>query len=208
MARDAQDNHALRLRRSESWSERAKLFYEDNDPDTAFLFYWISFNALYAQDNPGEKDAIERRLQTEFINLLQKLDQDGTLYKFAWSEWSQSIRNLLDNKFIFGPYWKEIRTHVEVSRWQEQLKHDEQKAKASLNQQGSVTRLLGAVFNRLNVLRNQLAHGSATYQGSVNRQQVKTGARFMNLILPIFQEIFRSNPTHDWGDPPYPPQER
>lgn len=208
MANDAQDNHALRLRRSKSWSDQAKLFYDGEDPDTAFLFYWISFNALYAKQKSVDEDALERQLHREFISDIHQFDSSEKLYNFAWMEASQPIRNLLDNQFIYGPYWREVQENPEVSNWRDQLRHDEQKALRALKNKQTVTRLFCAVFDRLNVLRNQLAHGSATYQGSVNRQQVKTGAMFMHGLIPIFQNIFQSQPDHDWGEPPYPPQER
>ena len=41
----------LRLRRSTSWLFRAETAMRDanGDPDAAFIFLWIAFNALYAE---------------------------------------------------------------------------------------------------------------------------------------------------------------
>lgn len=201
-------NFGLRARRSESWSEHAQESMANEDFDSAFLFYWIAFNALYADEEMigGEKN--ERDFQKEFIAKIHHLDkQDGDLYEFLWAEYSNSIRNLLDNKFIFGRYWRDIKEHPEDSDWAKEMHYASQSALRALRNEGSVGKLLNIVFDRLHVLRNQLAHGSSTYGGSVNREQVTTGATFMHKIVPIIQQIFRKHPDEDWGVPLYPPQE-
>ena len=54
------------------------------------------------------------------------------------------------------------------------------------------------------VLRNQLIHGGATWNSSVNRSQVKDGAALLGVLLPIFIDILMDNPGNDWGRPYYP----
>mgnify|MGYP001439560312 FL=1 len=54
------------------------------------------------------------------------------------------------------------------------------------------------------MLRNQLIHGGATWGSSVNRQQVKDGARILEFLLPLFLEVMMGNPDEDWGNPSYP----
>ena len=205
---EERNNHSLRLHRSESWSDRAQRFYDEDDPDSAFLFYWIAFNALYSMNHMGDEDTVEKQVQRDFITAVHHLDIRGRLYDFAWEKTSDSIRNLLNNAFIYGPYWREVNEKPDESHWQARLRADGKRALQALREQGSVNELLARLFDRLNVLRNQLAHGSATYHGSVNREQVKTGASFLHGIMPIFQDIFREHPDEDWGEPPYPPQEK
>ena len=55
-------------------------------------------------------------------------------------------------------------------------------------------RLLTVVFDRLYVLRNQLVHGGATWNSSVNRSQVKDGAAVLGWMLPLFIDIMMDNP--------------
>lgn len=199
----------LRMRRSESWSGHANDSIAREDYDSAFLFYWIAFNALYSDERMIEIDRSERKLQKEFIEKIHRFDkQNGNLYKFLWDEYSNSVRNLLDNQYIFGQYWREINENPEESAWADEMRSANQSALRLMKDGGSVARMLNIVFSRLNVLRNQMAHGSSTYGGSVNRDQVKTGAVFMHKVVPIFQQIFRENPHADWGTPPYPPQDR
>lgn len=202
-------NFGLRIHRSESWSTHANDSMSEEDFDSAFLFYWIAFNALYSDESSIDIDRSERALQREFIEKIHRCDtQHGYLYKFLWSEYSNSIRNLLSNEFIFGRYWADIKENPEESQWAEKMRSASHAALQSLKDEGSVTKLLSIVFDRLNVLRNQLAHGSSTYRGRLNRDQVKAGATFMHKVVPIFQLIFSENPTEDWGVPPYPPQNR
>ncbi|MCE2406595.1 MAG: hypothetical protein J4G19_03700 [Pseudomonadales bacterium] len=202
-------NFGLRERRSNSWSEQAQKLMAEDDFDGAFLFYWIAFNALYSDERTIEYETGERDAQIQFIKKIHKLDRNhGRLYDIFWAEFPNTIRVLLSNRFIYGRYWREIRESEEESHWAEQMRSASQSAMRSLKTKGSAARGLGIVFERLNVLRNQLAHGSSTYGGSLNREQVKTGAMFMHKIVPIFQDIFRENPETDWGVPPYPPQNR
>ena len=209
-------NFGLRMRRSESWSDRANDLMSDEDYDGAFLFYWIAFNALYSKEstisintNERETRITDRQLQSQFIEKIHRFDKkEGRLYSFVWNEYSNSIRNLLDNKYIFGPYWQDIQENPEESAWADEMRYVNQSALRAIKDGGSVARLLNIVFARLNVLRNQIAHGSSTYRGSLNREQVKTGATFMHKVVPIFQQLFDENPTADWGEPPYPPQDR
>ena len=56
----------------------------------------------------------------------------------------------------------------------------------------------------LDVLRNQLVHGGATWNSSINRAQVKDGAAVLGWLLPVFIDIMLDNPDQDWGKPYYP----
>ena len=202
-------NFGLRTRRSESWSDHASDSMSREDFDSAFLFYWIAFNALYADEEMIGGEKTERDFQRGFVAKIHRFDkQGGHLYTFLWHEYSNTVRNLLDNKFIFGRYWRDIKENPEESDWAQKMRDASELALRSLKDEGSVTKLLNIVFDRLNVLRNQLVHGSSTYGGSLNREQVKTGATFMHKVVPIIQQIFREHPEEDWGVPPYPPQGR
>ena len=70
--------------------------------------------------------------------------------------------------------------------------------------EANTRRILTTLFNRLYVLRNQCMHGSATWQGSVNRDQVRSGAKIMGTLMPLFTDLMMSSPNIDWGEPEYP----
>jgi hypothetical protein len=64
--------------------------------------------------------------------------------------------------------------------------------------------VLSIVLARLYVLRNQLIHGGATWNGSVNRHQVRDCANLLGKLVPIVIEIMMDHPEHDWGVATYP----
>ena len=70
--------------------------------------------------------------------------------------------------------------------------------------QTNTLRILITLFDRLYVLRNQLVHGGATWNGTVNRSQVIDGAAVLANLVPVFIDIMMDNPDHDWGKPFYP----
>ena len=65
-------------------------------------------------------------------------------------------------------------------------------------------KILMIVFDRLYVLRNQMVHGGATWNSSVNRSQVRDGVSILSSLLPIFIDIMLENHDYDWGQPLYP----
>lgn len=75
--------------------------------------------------------------------------------------------------------------------------------KAALKARDTLT-ILQILFDRLYVLRNQLIHGGATWGGSVNRDQVRDGARILSVLVPTFIELMMDAPDLDWGQPAYP----
>ena len=97
------DNLALRMRRALSWLKRAEK--ETDDDDAAFIFYWIAFNAAYAKDRPRDLEMTERSRFADFFDIVLSLDTDRTIYDAIWDRFSQSIRVLLDNKFVYQPFW-------------------------------------------------------------------------------------------------------
>ena len=63
---------------------------------------------------------------------------------------------------------------------------------------------LGVVFNRLYTLRNQMMHGGATWNSSVNRHQLRDGTNLLGKLVPIIISLMLENPRTLWGDACYP----
>ena len=97
------DGLALRVHRAISWIERAER--ETEDMDAAFVFYWIAFNAAYAQDILETHDATERRNFGQYFSSLVDLDTEKRIFSAVWDRFPDSIRVLLDNKFVFQQFW-------------------------------------------------------------------------------------------------------
>ncbi len=198
-------SNANRFRRIISWIERAESLYDQSDPDWdgSFLFYWIAFNAAYDGGNSTDYDSAMHRIE-DLLGSMLSLDSDQRIYNIVWIQFSTSVRTLLENKYIFQPYWDFQTGKDSNSDWETEFQRQNIQAAAWLGNRGRCQQLLSLVFRRLYVLRNQLVHGSATYQGSINRDQVRDGAKILRCFIPRFAKIMLENPKTDWGPISYP----
>ncbi len=193
----------LRLHRAISWLKSA----EQSSEDLRFISLWIAFNACYAIDDLNElaeERASEKSNIRDFLKNLEAKDEGGQLGKLLWDRFSNEIRILLNNKYIFQPYWNHLRG-IETE-YETALQSSLNKASRFMSE-GRVADLLYEVLTRLYVLRNQLFHGGATFQGKVNRSQVKDGAAMLEKLVPVNIEIMIQNKQEDWGKASFPPVE-
>lgn len=195
------ENLGLRIHRSISWLQRAEK--ETNDHDAAFIFYWIAFNAGYAEDLQETIPTGERSTFDGYFKKILELDRDRKIYDAIWTKFSQSIRLLLDNRYVFQPFWNFQNDVPGYDDWEERFARSKKRIETALK--NSDTRvILATLFDRLYVLRNQLVHGGATWNSAVNRTQVGDGARIISFLLPIFIDLMMDNPEIAWGAPYYP----
>lgn len=192
---------ALRLHRSLSWIERAD--QEAEDVDAAFIFHWIAFNAAYARDIPESYGTEERALFGEYFEKIVRFDANRKIYDAIWSRFSGPIRLLLNNKYVFQPFWRHHNQPQTHGNWEDLfLRRQKTIARALACQDTRV--VLSILFDRLYVLRNQLFHGGATWNSGVNRRQVQDGAQIMAFLVPHFIELMMDDPDAGWGPPYYP----
>ena len=200
---------ALRTNRALSWLERADKEYRlgdasKNDADAAFIFLWIAFNAAYAGEIKTGSKKSERRRFGNYFNKLLSLDEDKAIYDAIWSKFSGPVRLLLDNKYLFGPYWRSVNKKS-VDNWEKGFLASKKSAYSALSSNDPDV-VLEVLFRRLYVLRNQLLHGGAKWSSSLNRQAVRDGANILSHLVPIFIDLMLKNPGDtDWGKLEYPP---
>ena len=196
-------NLGLRMRRAISWLQRAE--QEPDDPDAAFIFYWIAFNAVYGEDRPEDYDRTGRERDTfqRYFAKVVALDTDNSIYAAVWEKFTDSVRGFLENRFVFAPFWKSRNRNAQNPDWQRMFDNSRRKETWAFVDKDAVA-ILDALFDRLYVLRNQLLHGGATWQGSVNRSQVQDGAAIMAFLVPHFINLMIDHPHIDWGRPRYP----
>ena len=192
---------SLRAHRAISWLERAEL--QTDDSDVAFILYWVSFNALYVQDKVDWSQQSERTAFAAFFEIISALDIEDSIYDAFWEEFSNSVRTLLDNKYVYQPFWNYYNQIPGYENWEERFAKSKDNIYTALTRKDTKL-LLTTVFDRLYVLRNQLFHGAATWRGKVNRPQVQDGARILAFLIPIFINLMISNPQAPWGKPTYP----
>lgn len=194
------DAMALRVHRAISWLGRSEA--EGDDADVRFILLWISFNSAYTahidSDGGGERGAFKA-----YFDTLIELDQGHRIYNAVWTRFSQEIRLLLDNRYVFAPFWSHFNGEEGYADWEERLAKSKRQIAAALGNRDT-PRILATVFDRLYVLRNQMVHGGATWNSSVNRNQIRDGAAVLACLLPVFIDIMMDHPRKNWGQPYYP----
>jgi hypothetical protein len=192
---------ALRTHRALSWLHRAE--QEHDDQDAQFLFLWIAFNAAYANEISDRREFSEKRLLVGFLNRLIDSDKSNLLYQLVWRRYSASIRLLIDNHYVFQPFWDHMNDSGAATDWQEQFQRSKRAAHKALGAM-ETKKMFAITFDRLYTLRNQLVHGGSTWNSSINRNQIVDGARILGDIVPLIIHLMMENPHQLWGDPCYP----
>lgn len=192
----------LRVHRAISWIGRAESCGEDDD--ARFIFLWIAFNAAYADEREFQSiPQGERAAFLDFFSRLTTLDTDRRIYKAIWQRFSGPVRLLLENRYVFNPFWQHHNGIEGFEDWEERFRASA-RAFAQAFQAGDSARVLSFVFDRLYVLRNQLVHGGSTWNSGVNRAQVRDGAKILAFLMPVFVDLMMDNSNKNWGKPFYP----
>jgi hypothetical protein len=217
-----------RLRRAESWLERSRKTgadaeQADSSEDKAalvceqFIFLWISFNAAYGRElldnnngyrNPKETGKFNAGKFNAFLKEIIKLDTDGEIESILWNTYSGPVRVLLDNRYVFGPFWDWVRGVPSREGWEKRFTRSKSSANRALGRR-NVQRVLKEVFSRLYELRNQIFHGGVTIASGWGQSQIMDGSRIMASLIPKILEIMRAdieeNPNSErWGKVAYP----
>ena len=193
-------NLGLRVHRALSWLNRAE---QCEDDDGRFIFLWIAFNAAYANDIGDRERDPEQKVFHRFLKKLGDLDSEDVLYTLIWREFPSSIRVLLDNRFVYQPFWDYHNGLIDEDRWQRKFAGAKAAAHRALASHHTTT-VLGIVLSRMYTLRNQLVHGGATWNGSVNRDQLRDCSAFLGKLVPFVITLMMDHPETLWGDACYP----
>lgn len=206
-----QEAFNIRIHRAKSWCGRAE--QERDDPDAGFLFLWIAFNAAYGIcpqhqeiENEGQRRG-DRQLYRVFFETMIDADSRQFIYDTIWGPlFSNPIRNLLDNRFVYEPYWQAVRRQDGSREWERYFKAERRRFHHAFKNKDTVT-VLTILFSRLYVLRCQLVHGGATWNSKLNRDQVKDGRNILAVLIPQFITVMKAAPNADWGEISYPPHD-
>ena len=197
--RDTPETVAVRLHRAISWLKCAE--EQAANPDLHFIALWVSLNACYAVDGRDEADTSERKRFNGFISKLVEHDYNRRFFALLWNRFSGPVRMIIDNRYIFKPFWEAQRG--EKLNWEKQFRQAADQANRYLAQ-NNVAGLMELVLDRLYTLRNQLIHGGATYKSKVNRAQVRDACNILKLMIPLIIDIMIENRLEDWGQIYYP----
>ena len=192
----------LRVHRAISWIGRAEAC--GDDVDACFIFLWIAFNAAYADEREFQAIASgERAAFADYFGKLVARDEGKRIYKALWKQFSGPVRMLMENRYLFNPFWQHHNGIEGFEDWEEKF-NVSSRSFGKAFQSGETVKVLSFVFDRLYVLRNQLVHGGSTWNSGVNRAQVGDGAAILGFLMPIFVDLMMDNPKEDWGRPFYP----
>ena len=194
------DEFRLRIHRALSWLDKAE---STEDEDIRFITLWIAFNAIYAREFLHNSSS-ERSEFRRFIQSIDRMDKGSRVYELVWNTYSGSIRLLLDNQYVFQPFWDAHNGQISQQAWQSDFERAKKKIGRALADKDTDT-ILAGIFDRLYTLRNQMVHGGATHGSQVNREQVKDGNAILSSLLPLMLEIMMTHHDQwDWGKPFYP----
>lgn len=193
----------VRLHRAISWLNVAE---ETEQIDERFIFLWIAFNACYAQDlgDLSKTKSSESSAFSLFVQQVLQNDKEQYIYKLLWVRYSQEIRLILDNQYVFKQYWEYIQGEKTEAEFQRAFELSNRACLRALGN-GNTRTLLIEMLRRLYTLRNQLFHGGATFGSTVNRAQLNDATAILMRLVPVIIEIMILNKIQDWGKIAYPP---
>ena len=174
-----------RMRRAKSWHERSEEATSDGE---RFIFLWIAFNAAYGSDASDSVSLTQRRQFTEFLARVLERDAGNEIEGIIWDTFSGPIRILLENRYVFAPFWKWVQGEAEGDDWQERFGRETESVRRKLSRR-DVHGVLRIVFDRLYTLRNQIFHGGATFSEGWGQTQVHDGSRIMTSLVPAVLAI-------------------
>ena len=143
----------------------------------------------------------------------QAEDVDGK-FIFLWIAFNAAYAQELDDsdrtsdKATFTAFLQKLcdldtSKRIDESEWKDRFASARKSAQSALVS-GNTPVLLSVVFNRLYTLRNQLIHGGATWNGNVNRDQLRDCTRLLGKLVPVIIALMMDNPSALWGDAVYP----
>ncbi|WP_298576996.1 HEPN domain-containing protein [uncultured Luteimonas sp.] len=196
---DQPEGLRVRIHRAISWLARAER--EAEDPDAAFIFLWIALNAAYAHEfGFEERELVQIR---RFIAVLVEHDLEQRLHAVLFRQFSGPIRTLIDNRFVYEPFWRALREHDGSGRWERQFSDSREIAMRTVLEK-RVDVLLQVILDRLYMLRNQLVHGGTTWASSVNRAQLRDGVAILGTLVPVILALMVEMKDVDLGQEIFP----
>ena len=138
-----------------------------------------------------------------FMRKLLACDTEGRIHAVLFNQFSGPIRTLIDNKYVFEPFWRAMRVHDSSELWKSKFEQAKGVALKAIMDRDTAT-VLSVVADRLHVLRNQLVHGGATWNGQANRAQVRDAAAILSTLMPVVIDLMVHSRDVDFEAITYP----
>ncbi len=194
-----------RMRRAFSWLEKSR---EEPTDHGKFIYLWIAFNSAYGAEGIDVEEATEVKRFNDFFRKVIQQDESQEIYNIIWQTFHGPIRVLLDNKYVFGPFWDFIRGDKTEMAWIQAHKTYDQSINKALRAKNTAL-ILKTIFHRLYTLRNQIFHGGTTCETGWGKPQLRDGSHIMTSLVPVILKIMQTdidnNPDSEtWGRVYYP----
>jgi len=191
-------DNAIRMHRAISWLFACE---EQANDDLAFLSAWIGFNSCYSVP-PKTMGETEYGRMWDFMNELLSQDRDHLVSSYVFDEQVGLIDSLMANQYLFRHFW--ISIHSQEEGWE--IEYADNNTRMLIDRDTTNTlNHCSNILQRVYVLRNQVIHGAATYESSMNRDQMHVCTLFMRGFLLRIINVMIAKPHHDWGQINYPP---
>ena len=206
---------AMRIKRAISWLEKAG--QKTMDTDMRVIALWISFNALYGEDKYKDakyrdSEVRESDVQADFLKKVSDLDSDR-IHQAIKDNCKKQYISMMKNQYVCRQYWNKVRgrlSKISIKRSEERRvehnlkkdwkiwRRDEGKKARGFIDEGEYEGMnqydhLHELFERIYELRNQVIHGNATWREDINRKQVKSGCKVLDVLIPVFIDIILDN---------------
>lgn len=191
-----------RVRRSLSWLKRAMAASPEDTPPR-FLELWISLNALYGRRPYVRGVRIDESGDfRHYITRLKELDSSDQQLVLLMKRLERRCRRLIENQYLWKEFWR-----VEASELKREMANAREELSDSLSKENSV-RFFTCVFERLQILRNQIAHGSSSVDTTKSQDALIPSIFILEDMVPVFLMLMiRHGIWKDWPEIPYPGRE-
>ena len=104
---------------------------------------------------------------------------------------------------MFYDFWSHQKGEITGDEWKRRFSVANAAVKKALSRRDTET-VLSVVLSRIYTLRNQLMHGGATWNSSVNRDQIRDCVNLLGKLTPLTIEVMLDHPEALWGDACFP----
>ena len=229
-----------RMRRALSWLERYAVYEKiENSRGMAgklieerFLCLWIALNAAYGNNDfvvNDKRTSEPKQFRKLLCNILDFCENDADSMRrlvCAINMCKEEVIELAGTPFLYSQFWgaeqgldpenpEKYNAWVKASIPEKEHRKKQRKIQKRIDAlsptNGEYVRyVLNQTFERLNMLRNQVMHGSAEYEEKYNRSSLTPGIAVLRACLPEILHVMltamqKKRDDDRWGAIAYPP---
>lgn len=184
----------IRIHRACSWLQRTEQLAE-SELDERLILQWIAFNSLYGRWNrSGRAPEPDSETIHEFLNHILDLDELDRIPTLLDAE-RKCVLAIFEDDYLADYFWEDGRrsgaVRHKVPGWYVE---------------GRYGLILEKLVDRIYLLRCQLVHGAATFNGKLNRKALQQCTGFLDQLIRTFiLTIIEYGAEENWGPLCYPP---